>query len=122
MRHAFSNGLNSNKGEKNGKARLCESEVLEIYEMRLQRISNKEIAAKYGITDNMVNLIGGKYVWEYLLKDLPDVQRNSRSARLTQEQKDRALSLRNSGMTSKEVSELMGITLNQAESVTRSPR
>lgn len=122
MKHAFETGLNSNVGENNGKARLTENQVLEIYQLCLNGLGNTEIAEIFGINKNMVNLIRGKYSWSYLLKDLPDVVRHNRSPRLTEEQKSLAIELRNSGKTSKEVSEIMGITLFQAEGVTRQPR
>lgn len=122
MVHAFATGLNSNKGEDNGKARLTESQVLEIYDHCLAGKSNKEIAKIYEINVNHVNLIRGKHSWGYLLADKPVATTKSYSKKLTQQQKDKAKSLRESGMTSKAVSELMGITLNQAESVTRSKR
>lgn len=122
MKHAFDTGLNSNVGEKNGKARLSEKQVLEIYQLCLDGLTNGQIADMYGINKNMVNLIKGKNSWGYLLKDLPDAKREKRSPMLTKEQKLRAKSLRESGMTSKQVAEMMGITLNQAESVTRTTR
>jgi transposase len=120
MRHAFDTGLNSNLGSRNGKAVLNESQVLEIYQLCLDGKSNVEIAALYDVNKNMVNLIRGRYSWAHITKDLPDAPKQHRSERLTAEQITQLVDLRAYGFSARESSEMLGVTLNQAESVTRS--
>lgn len=82
LKHAFRLGLNSSKGELNGKAVINESQVIEIYHLCASGMANTEIAKLYGVTKSAIGKIKSKSNWEYLLKDLPDIQMKPKAQRL----------------------------------------
>ncbi|PNT94159.1 GIY-YIG nuclease family protein [Clostridium thermosuccinogenes] len=53
-------------GSRNGNAKLTESQVKEIKLMLRNNCSNKEIAEKYGISENYVNRIKYGYRWKHV--------------------------------------------------------
>ncbi len=58
----------SARGIKNGRSKLSEREVIEIYR---DRITLKEVLArKYKIDSKIIRLIHKKEIWKHILKDL----------------------------------------------------
>lgn len=67
MKHAFSNSLVTNMGEKNPTSKLSENDVLDIRNAyNLGCFSQKEISKSYGVSYNAINSIINKKTWRHL--------------------------------------------------------
>ena len=64
MKHASENKLN-NYGENHGKAKLDESQVLEI-RSRFGNESASELASVFGVSANQIRLIGNRKNWKHI--------------------------------------------------------
>lgn len=84
MRHAFSTGLNSNKGVMNGKCILTTDQVIEIYYKLQQGARNSDVAKEYGICRTTVFSIKKKRIWQEILDYLPDIKIKSKAERLSE--------------------------------------
>lgn len=60
--HAVNTGL-SNKGEKNGRSKLTEEQVLEIRSSNLKR---KELAKIYNVSPRLISLIINNKIWKHI--------------------------------------------------------
>lgn len=69
-----------------------------------------------------ISNIKRKKNWKELLSDLPDIKLNFKSKSMPDETIQRCKELRVEGFTCKAMSEMLGITLGQAESVFRTKR
>lgn len=69
QKHAFQNDLISRKGSKNSQAKLTEEQVIEIANMLLDNISEKEIAKIFNVSPRTISMIRTKRNWSYILKD-----------------------------------------------------
>jgi hypothetical protein len=57
------NILNSNKGEKNGSAKLCETDIVKI---RKSKLSEKQLAVKYGVVPRRIRRIRKYELWPHV--------------------------------------------------------
>jgi DNA-binding NarL/FixJ family response regulator len=64
--HSFGLKLSSYKGDKNGRAKLTEAEVIQIKQLLLQGVKNKEIADKFGISKSVICDIKHKRKWSHI--------------------------------------------------------
>lgn len=61
----------SNPGEKNGKAKLNNAQVLEIIKLLLtKKYTNKEIAQMYSVSEQIIGRIKRKETWKHLTKNI----------------------------------------------------
>jgi predicted DNA-binding protein YlxM (UPF0122 family) len=119
MTHAFLNGLNSNAGERNGKARLTESQVIEIYQMLLDGKLVQEIASKFDVRLALINKIKRKEIWRGVLKDLPCINKRKYRDKLTKQLVEQIKVMRNNGETCLEISKALDLSIGQVEAVFR---
>lgn len=65
MKHAYANNLNSNKGEKNPKAKLTNSDVENIWKNFIdsKNLRDSDIAAHFGVSDTTINNIRIGRTW-----------------------------------------------------------
>jgi len=82
LEHAFTNGLKTVSGQNNPRSILSEKEVLEVYQKLLSGKSNRAVAKEYNISNSAIMLIKNKRNWNYLLKDLPDINIKGKSNKL----------------------------------------
>ena len=69
--HAYKIGLKNQKGDKNNASKLTEKQVLEIIDLLLlKQFTYKEIASKYGISEETVGAIKRKKNWKYLTENI----------------------------------------------------
>lgn len=67
MRHAKKNGLRPNqKGEKNSFAKLKESDIIKIRNLRNGKVSRSDVANMFGICESHVSEIHHGKVWKHL--------------------------------------------------------
>lgn len=85
IKHAFELGLNSSKGEDNGRHILKESDVLDIYDLLSKGVDMVSIANKFNVHPCTVKDIKTKKNWNYLLKDLPDLNIKPKKASLSED-------------------------------------
>lgn len=64
--HSFSLKLSSYKGDKNGRAKLTEEDVIQIKQSLLQGAKNKDIANKFGVSKSVVCDIKHKRKWSHI--------------------------------------------------------
>jgi DNA-binding CsgD family transcriptional regulator len=121
QKHAFALGLNTNKGENNGRALMTSEKAVEIYLFMLNGASTQEAAIKYGLDNSTVRNIRIKKNWKEYLDDLEAIPVRKNNKPLTKDQVNAAKSLRyNFGMTCKQIAVELGISLGQAEGIFRS--
>lgn len=67
----ISNYARNTSGEKNGRARLTEEQVLEIIDLLLsKKYTNKVIAQKYNVSPQIIGRIKRKETWKYLTENI----------------------------------------------------
>ena len=121
QKHAFALGLNTNKGECNGRALMTSDQAIEIYKFMLDGATSKEASLKYGFDVSTIRNIRIKKNWTEYLKDLEDIPARKNKTPVTREQVAIAKKLRKEyGLTCKQISEELGISLGQAEGIFRS--
>lgn len=64
--HSFSSGLSNYSGSKNGRSKLTEDQVVQIKQLLLQGIKNKEIADKFSISKSVICDIKHKRKWSHI--------------------------------------------------------
>lgn len=68
IRHAFENGLKiSLKGEKTGSAKLKNSDIVEIFNLRKLGWTQQKIADKFGVCNQLISLILNKKNWKHII-------------------------------------------------------
>ena len=68
MQHAYKNGLINNTGEFNGKSKLTETDILEIYKLKDSGLKQKEIGERFPISITQVRRIVNGDKWSHLYK------------------------------------------------------
>lgn len=122
QKHAFLNKLNTNDGVKNSRCLLTEEDVVEIYNRLLLGDKVAIIARDYKVNTSTISNIKRKKNWKELLIGLPDIKLNFKSSAMSEHQIQECKNLRDKGFTCKMMSEILNITLGQAESVFRTKR
>lgn len=84
MQHAFREGLNTNRGESNGRALLSSEDAVQAYLELIGGARNVDVARKYGISTTTVAGIKSKAIWTEALQGLPDIPRRPRKERLSE--------------------------------------
>ena len=54
------------RGERHGRSKLVESDVIEIRRLYKLGVSREEIALKYGVTTNLIYKIAGRNIWRHV--------------------------------------------------------
>ena len=103
QQHAFSNGLNDNTGENNGRALLTEEDVLNIYYSLGEGARIGDMAKKYNVSTACITDIMKKRNWYYLLKDLPNIPSRDKKSRLSEKTIRWVCSLIQEGKTPSEI-------------------
>ena len=67
MRHAFKNGLANNTGEKNGMAKLKESDIPIIRQLLRDGISQYKIAERFNVSRSAIENIKVRNDWNHIL-------------------------------------------------------
>lgn len=67
--HAYKHGLISRKGTKNPQSKLTEEQVIEIADMLLADVPEKEIAKIFNVSDITISTIRTKRHWGHILQD-----------------------------------------------------
>lgn len=121
LKHAYSHQLLNVSGENNPRALLTETDVLSIYNRMLSGESNKSLADEYGIGTSTILSIKTKQSWNYLLKDLPDIQINHKSNKLSDELVRFICDKYVQGYTPKQVQNIIGdnVTYDQLVDIKR---
>lgn len=120
LKHAFSIGLKTTSGENNSRALLTEQDVLIIYHRLLDGESRTVLAKEYGVTVGVIGKIKTKANWNYLLKDMPDIEMQYKSAKLTQDVVINVCELLLTGRTPTEIiKEVVGVTIDQVSDIKR---
>lgn len=71
IKHAYSTNLHSQKGEKNNGSKLKEFQVLEIIQDLLEhKLTQKQIGAKFGVTEDCIGEIKRHRNWKYLTEGI----------------------------------------------------
>lgn len=84
QKHAYSTKLKRMpQGELNGRNRLTEQDVIEIYWKLYEGARNIDIRKEYDIGAGTVMCIKDRSNWNYLLKDLPDIPYKKRNKKLS---------------------------------------
>jgi len=118
QQHAFSLGLNTNKGEKNGRALMTPEQAVEIYKFMLAGASTNDAVLKYGFDRSTLRNIRIKKNWKEYLEHLEDIPTRKNRSPVTKEQVEKAKYLRSvEGLTCRQISIELGISLSQAESI-----
>lgn len=65
QKHAFANGLNSNKGSRNSRAILTEQQVDKIRSLHSQGFTNKTLSEMYGVNKNVISKIICRVTWKH---------------------------------------------------------
>ena len=117
QKHAFKLGLNSNKGVKNGKARVTPEIAVNLYYKLLNGYSPKQLSIDTGYSVDLLSKIKAKKTWCEYLKDLPDCPRLSMedSKKTTTEIQWQIIQMKSEGLTSKEIASKLDITVSQVE-------
>lgn len=117
QKHAFKLGLNSNKGVKNGKARVTPEIAVSLYYKLLDGYSPKQLSRETGYSVDLLSKIKAKKTWCEYLKDLPDCPRLSMedSKKTTVEIQWQIIQMKSEGLTSKEIASKLNITISQVE-------
>ncbi len=104
--HAYATGLKRMpRGTLNGRNRLSEEDVLNIYQRLLEGESNTTVRESYGIGVGTLTCIKNKTNWGHLLKDLPDIKIKHKSKSLTDEQAIEICEKVVAGMTARQIVE-----------------
>lgn len=112
--HAYSTGLKRMpRGTLNGRNRLSEQDVLDIYQRLLDGESNISVRNSYGIGTGTLTCIKNKSNWSYLLKDLPDIDIKPKSKSLTDEQAREVCEKVVAGMTARQIVDSCGFYVTQ---------
>jgi len=84
QKHAYKTSLKQYpKGQLNGRNRLSEQDVLNIYWELYNGARNIDVRNKYDIGCGTLTCIKNKRNWNYLLKDLPDIPIKPRAKKLS---------------------------------------
>lgn len=114
IQHAFDTGLNPMpKGTLNGRATLSDEDVLNIYNELLSGKQSATIARDYNLTPTTIGRIKLKKAWKHLLKDLPEMQVQKRSAKLTESNVHNVCKLICKGIGYKEAKTLLCFDVTQ---------
>lgn len=108
MNHAYRMGLVNSSGENNPRNILREEDVLYIYNQCLQGAQRKPLAEKFGIDEATLSDIISKRNWEYLTKDLPDVEIRGKSTPLTEREVRLVCSMLQTGEKSSKIYDAVG--------------
>lgn len=83
--HALQTGLKRIPvGEINGRSILSEKDVISIYYELLNGSRIVDVKNKYGVAKSTIASIKSKQNWDYLLKDLPDIEHKAKSKSLSE--------------------------------------
>lgn len=119
QQHAFKNGLNTNKGERNGRALMSAEKAVEIYSAMLDGMTTAEASAVFGFNKATIRNIRTKKNWYEYLKDLPDIPIKKNNKPLTKGQVAHIKCLRSEGLTCKQIGEKLDLNIGQVEGVFR---
>lgn len=85
LKHAYSIGIKSSSGVKNSTNILTEDQVLSIYDDLLKGVDVSCLVDRYGVSGSAIKGIKSKRNWNYLLKDLPNIETRKKSTNLAEE-------------------------------------
>ena len=111
----FKNRMNPVRGEKNHKARLCEKNVLEIFQMRKECLSLKEIAKKFETTESNISLILKRINWKHI-NNLELIEKNN-SFKLSEENVFEIFEMRKDGYSQKEIAKKFNVKQTQISKI-----
>ncbi len=119
QQHAFRTGLNSNKGSKNGKAKLDESTARSLYLEMLSGTTPLELSVSTGIKKNILVKLRNKVTWVETTCDLPECPRLTIEAckRTTDEQRVSIIQMKQEKIPTKLICDVLGLTVGQVEHV-----
>lgn len=117
QKHAFSIGLNSNKGVKNGKATITPEIALDLYNQMLKGVGLKELSNITGHSISILSKIKAKVTWSEYLEGLPECPRLSMedSKKTTVETQWKIIEMKRQGLTSKGIAAELDLTVSQVE-------
>lgn len=70
MKHAFATGLQHNRGERHSQRKLMEADVRKIRELVALGLTQKEIAASYGLHQSAVSKIAARKAWPHVATNM----------------------------------------------------
>ena len=106
QQHAFSNGLNTNVGESNGRSILSSDQVLEVYWKLYNGARNSDLAKEYNLSRTAVMEIKSKTNWTEITKNLPDIPIRTKSERLSEKTVEWICQMIERGVGPKEIYDL----------------
>lgn len=106
QQHAFSEGLNTNSGEGNGRSLITEKEVLQIYWKLYNGARNIDVCREYNLSTTAVMEIKSKTNWNYLTKDLPEISIKPKSEKLSEKTVEWICQMIEKGVGPKEIYDL----------------
>ena len=117
QRHAFSTGLNSNKGVKNGKAIITPEIAVDLYNQMLKGVGLKELSDDTGYTISILSKIKAKVTWSEYLEDLPECPRLSMedSRKTNTEMQWKIIEMKKNGLSAKQIATSLCLTVSQVE-------
>jgi hypothetical protein len=117
QQHAFKTGLNSNKGSKNGRAQMNETTAREMYLHLLSGKTITELNKEYGYHKSALSKLKARVNWYEITQDLPDCprQRMDKESFMTDEKRLKVLELKDIPLSTKEIAEILCITIGQVE-------
>lgn len=105
----------NHRGETHSRSKLTEEQVKQMFDMRKAGKSYKEICSLHNITDSTLSLILSGKNWAHLGLKM-DI---AKKPRITQDQKDRIMSLKLEGLSQNEIAERLNINQSTVSRVLR---